>query len=99
MKVTKEVIVDGKQIGLLELEKPIYIDLREGQGNSPGAHPRLLSVNEAAAYLCLHPMTVRNLIYGGELNCVRIGRAVRLDKNVLDQWISDHSQSIERKIV
>jgi len=54
----------------------------------------LLTVLEASQYLRLHPKTIRSLIYLGEdeggLRCVRIGRAVRLEKIAIDEFIAKH---------
>ena len=55
---------------------------------------KLLTVDEASQYLRIHPKTVRSLIYLGEdeggLRCVRIGRAVRVEKDALDEFIAKH---------
>jgi excisionase family DNA binding protein len=45
---------------------------------------RWISVNEAAAYLGVHPMTVRKWIDQGKLGAVRLGRCVRLDLRQLE---------------
>ncbi len=53
---------------------------------------KLFTVDECAIYLRIHPKTVRSLIYLGEeeggLRCVRIGRAVRVEKEALDEFIA-----------
>lgn len=49
---------------------------------------QLLTVAEAARRLAVHPDTIRNLADRGQLNAVRIGRAVRIDEAELDQLVS-----------
>lgn len=57
-------------------------------------HPskRLLSVQEAAAYLAISHWSIRNLIHNGTLPAVRIGRRLLLDKNDLDSLVEVHKQ-------
>jgi|GEM_PF-6331192 len=53
---------------------------------------KLFTVDESAIYLHVHPKTIRSLVYLGEdeggLRCVRIGRAVRIEREALDQFIA-----------
>lgn len=55
---------------------------------------RLFTVEESSIYLSIHSKTVRSLICLGEenggLRCVRIGRAVRVEKGALDEFIAKH---------
>jgi excisionase family DNA binding protein len=50
---------------------------------------RWISINSAAEYLALHPVTVRRLIDRGEIPAVRIGRNVRVDLKTLDEKLID----------
>ncbi len=47
-----------------------------------------LKVSEAARYLVAAKSTVYNLVSTGELPALRIGRAVRIRKSDLEQFIS-----------
>ena len=63
---------------------------REGQGMSNPRSPlkkRLYSIPEAAEYLGRSIWSVRELIWGGKLPCVKVGRRIHLDIIDLDQWI------------
>ncbi|MGB7143093.1 helix-turn-helix domain-containing protein [Mycobacterium sp.] len=46
----------------------------------PDEFDRLWTVNDAARFLHVHPMTIRNLISRRELPCVRVGYAIRFCK-------------------
>ena len=60
--------------------------LQEVNGKSK-VWPRLLTVEEAAAYIGRTEAAVRQLIHKGELIVVRRGRRVHLDRADLDRWI------------
>lgn len=49
--------------------------------------PRLLSVDDAARYLCICRKSLYNLTESGKLTPVRIGRAVRYDIADLERFI------------
>jgi excisionase family DNA binding protein len=49
--------------------------------------PRLMSVNEAAAYIGRTPKALRHMIAAGAVPDVREGSRVHLDRADLDQWI------------
>jgi excisionase family DNA binding protein len=51
------------------------------------ALPRLLTLKQAAEELGLSMSTLRTAIWNGELPQVRIGRAVRIDRNDLETWL------------
>jgi excisionase family DNA binding protein len=48
---------------------------------------RLYSIEEAAIYLGRSPWGVRELIWGGKIPSVKVGRRVHLDINDLDFFI------------
>lgn len=50
--------------------------------------PRLLTLKQAAEELGVKVWTLRRAIWDGELPQVRIGRAVRIDRNDLEGWLS-----------
>jgi excisionase family DNA binding protein len=49
--------------------------------------PRLMSVNEAAAYIGRTPKALRHMIACGTIPAVREGSRVHLDRADLDRWI------------
>jgi excisionase family DNA binding protein len=49
--------------------------------------PRLLSVNDAAAYIGRSQKALRHMIASGAIPCVRDGSRVHLDRADLDGWI------------
>jgi excisionase family DNA binding protein len=51
------------------------------------AEPALLRVEEAARILALGRSKTYELIARGELPSVRIGRAVRVPRNALQEWL------------
>jgi len=65
---------------------------RQGYGKvpSPIVSKRLYTIDEAAIYLGRTVWSVRELIWGGILPSVKVGRRVHLDINDLDQFIERH---------
>jgi excisionase family DNA binding protein len=49
--------------------------------------PRLMSVNEAAAYIGRTSKALRHMIGGGTVPAIREGSRIHLDRADLDQWI------------
>ncbi len=52
--------------------------------------PRLLTVKDAATYLGRSVPSIRELIWGGSLPIVRVGRRIHLDLFDLDKWIEQN---------
>ena len=52
-----------------------------------GEEPRLLSVNESAAYIGRTPKALRHMIAMGTIPAVREGSRIHLDREDLDRWI------------
>ena len=48
---------------------------------------KLLSINEASAYLNLKVSKLRAMIFKKEVPLIKIGRLVRFSKQELDQWL------------
>lgn len=48
----------------------------------------LLTTQEAAAYLRIHPETLRRWVAAGLIPCVRVGRTIRFRREALDAWIA-----------
>ena len=55
--------------------------------------PRLLTVEQAAAYLGRSKAAVEHMISGGKVPTVRADRRVYLDVQDLDDWIREHKQA------
>jgi excisionase family DNA binding protein len=49
---------------------------------------RLLTLREVAQYLQVHPGTVYRLVKTGQLRAARVGRDLRFDIRVVDEWIA-----------
>ncbi len=49
--------------------------------------PRLLSANDAATLLGLHPQTVYDMGIAGTLPSFKVGRHRKFDINALEEWI------------
>ncbi len=54
---------------------------------APNPEPLLLTADDAARASALSPRKLWSLTVGGEIPCVRIGRAVRYDRADLLAWI------------
>ena len=50
----------------------------------------VLTVEEVARYLRVHPMTVQRWCRVGELPAAKIGRAYRIKRGDLDRWWTEH---------
>ena len=72
-------------IGLDALVDAIAVRLAARLNQSE--EPRLLSVNEGAAYIGRSPKALRHMIAAGAIPVVREGRRIYLDRSDLDQWI------------
>ena len=51
----------------------------------------IMTVDEVAEYLNLHPLTVRRLARDGEIPAFKVGRQWRIKRELLDKWIADQS--------
>jgi len=47
----------------------------------------LLTATEAASFLCLHVVTVRDKARAGEVPALRLGRQWRFEETVLREWL------------
>src|SRR5262245_32720423 len=65
--------------------------LRSGPPECSGPASPLMTIPEAAAFLSVSTKTVRRLIAQGALGYVKIGRSIRLRKEVIERYISDCS--------
>ncbi len=53
-----------------------------------GDRPRLLTLQEVADYVQVHPKTVLRWIAHAGLPCVRIGKSLRFDATDVLRWVS-----------
>ena len=53
--------------------------------------PPIMTIDETATYLNLHPLTVRRLAREGEIPAVKIGRQWRVKRELLDRWLEANS--------
>jgi len=60
-----------------------------GQGNGAGELPEIMTVEQAANYLQLHPQVLYRHIRRGTVPVSRVGKTIRFKKSVLDQWLAD----------
>ena len=56
--------------------------------DTPG---EMMDVEQVAAYLGLHPLTVRRLARDGEIPAFKVGRQWRVKRGLLGQWIEERS--------
>ena len=51
----------------------------------------IMTIDEVAEYLHLHPLTVRRLARDGEIPAFKVGRQWRIKRELLDRWIAGRS--------
>lgn len=51
----------------------------------------LITVEELSELLRKKPRTVREMVYKGQIPYLKIGRSIRFDPNVIQDWIRDNS--------
>jgi excisionase family DNA binding protein len=54
--------------------------------------PRLLTAEQAGAYIGRSEQAVRHLIFQRDIPTVRNGRCVRIDRKDLDKWIENNKR-------
>jgi len=54
-----------------------------------GTETPLMTISEVADVLRCHERTVRRLVCGGLLPCVRIGRSLRFHREAVSRWIAE----------
>jgi excisionase family DNA binding protein len=74
------------------------VDMATTYSSSDGPRPsasqvRLLSLRDAATYLSLSHWTLRELIWRGELACVKVGRRILVDVRDLENFIERNKQT------
>ena len=51
----------------------------------------MMTNDQVAKYLNLHPLTVRRLARDGKIPAFKVGRQWRVKRELLDQWIEENS--------
>jgi excisionase family DNA binding protein len=51
----------------------------------------MMSIEEVAEYIQLHPLTVRRLARDGEIPALKIGRQWRIKRELLDEFVTERS--------
>jgi excisionase family DNA binding protein len=58
----------------------------------------VLNVKELAAYLNLHPTTIYNYLYRGEIPAFKIGKNWRFNKKSIDRWCLDKEKETRQRL-
>ena len=64
----------------------------------PAIPPRLMGIDQVAAYLGLSPHTVYRFVSQRKIPHVKIGKLVKFDHLEIDKWISSHAVKVRRSI-
>jgi len=56
---------------------------------------RMMTVNDVADYLKLHPMTVYKYVKEGKIPAFKIGASWRIRKDMIDKWIEQSENKIQ----
>jgi excisionase family DNA binding protein len=51
----------------------------------------IMTVDQVAAYLKLHPLTIRHLAREGEIPAFKVGRQWRVKRELLELWMEERS--------
>jgi excisionase family DNA binding protein len=51
----------------------------------------IMTIEEAARYLQLHPLTVRRMAREGAIPAFKLGRQWRVKRELLDRWLEEQS--------
>jgi excisionase family DNA binding protein len=49
---------------------------------------KMLRLREVSEYLQVNPATVRRLVQKGQLRAIRVGRDLRFDALIVEQWVA-----------
>jgi excisionase family DNA binding protein len=52
---------------------------------------QMMTIDEVAEYLQLHPLTVRRLAREGSIPAFKVGRQWRVKRALLDAWVTEQS--------
>jgi len=51
----------------------------------------IMTIDEVATYLGLHPLTVRRLARDGEIPAFKVGRQWRVKRELFERWMAEQS--------
>jgi len=51
----------------------------------------IMTIEEVAQYLQLHPLTVRSLARAGAIPAFKVGRQWRVQRSILTQWLEEQA--------
>jgi excisionase family DNA binding protein len=54
----------------------------------PARMLKMLTLREVSDYLNVSPATVRRLVRSGQLRAIKVGRDMRFEVRVVDQWVA-----------
>jgi excisionase family DNA binding protein len=54
----------------------------------PARMLKMLTLREVSDYLNVNPATVRRLVRSGQLRAIKVGRDMRFEVRVVDQWVA-----------
>ena len=64
----------------------------------PAIAPRLMGIDQVAAYLGLSPHTVYKFVSQRKIPHVKIGKLVKFDHLEIDRWIASHAVKVRRSV-
>ena len=79
-----------------KLQSLEHLGAEWGRGRTHIAGKRgnvMLTIDEVASYLKLHPLTVRRLARHGDIPAVKMGRQWRVKRDLLERWVEQRSMS------
>jgi excisionase family DNA binding protein len=56
---------------------------------------KILTINEIAEYLKVHPMTVYKYVKEGKIPAFKIGKSWRIQKDSIQKWMGDNEREIK----
>jgi excisionase family DNA binding protein len=71
-----------------EKSLPMNSGQMESLGRDEYMPARMLTLREVSDYLHVNPATVRRLVRRGQLRAIRVGRDLRFEVRVVDQWVA-----------
>src|SRR6266851_9006596 len=71
-----------------ETSLPMNPGQMESLGRDEHMPARMLTLREVSDYLHVNPATVRRLVRRGQLRAIRVGRDLRFEVRVVDQWVA-----------
>ena len=72
-----------------ETSLPMNPRQMESLGRDEHMPARMLTLREVSDYLHVNPATVRRLVRRGQLRAIRVGRDLRFEVRVVDQWVAE----------